>query len=137
MPSQPVAGQQYTLPDLISMCPFETGINPYYETVGPQSSAWIDSYGLLRDRKRAFFILGNSELLSAHTYPYADAESYRTCCDFINLLFALDEISDCLNGEGALRTGRTFLNVFTDEKWDDGTQLAKSIKAYASLDRDS
>jgi hypothetical protein len=76
---------QFSLPDLLPLCPLKGSTNPHYVKAGVESSAWVNSYNLFTDRKRAFFIQGSNELLVSHTYPYADYERFRTCCDFINL----------------------------------------------------
>lgn len=70
---------QFTLPDLLAMCPWKGSTNPHYETAGPESTAWISSHQeVLTDRKRAFFAVGANELLVSHTYPYAGYEQFRT-----------------------------------------------------------
>ncbi len=120
----------FTLPDLLSMCPLKGSTNPHYAIAAPQSSAWIDSYNLFTDRKRAFFIQGGNELLVSHTYPYANFDQFRTCCDFVNLLFVVDEVSDEQVGKDARATGNVYLNAMRDPNWTDGSALAKMTKEY-------
>ncbi|KAH6909048.1 isoprenoid synthase domain-containing protein [Coprinopsis sp. MPI-PUGE-AT-0042] len=115
----------FTLPDLLSACPLEDATNPWYKQAGAESRAWINSYNIFTDRKRAFFIQGSNELLCSHVYCYAGYEQFRTCCDFVNLLFVLDEISDDQNGQDARSTGRVFVEAMKDADWDDGSILAK------------
>ncbi|KDQ53197.1 hypothetical protein JAAARDRAFT_162104 [Jaapia argillacea MUCL 33604] len=122
--------QQFYIPDLLSICPLRGSTNPHYEKARVESSAWISSYNLFSDRKRLFFILGSNELLVSHTYPYAGYEQFRTCCDFVNLLFVVDEVSDDQNGSDARKTGEVFLNAMRDAKWDDGSALAKMTKEF-------
>ncbi|KAH8806499.1 terpenoid synthase [Flagelloscypha sp. PMI_526] len=69
-----------------------------------------------------------NELLVSHCYPFADYESFRTICDFINLLFVVDEISDDQNGEDARATGEVFLKAMQNEGWHDGSSLASMTK---------
>ncbi len=57
------------------------------------------------------FNIYNSELLPALAYPYAGFEELRTCCDFINLLFVFDEISDELAGGEARELGVILLKA--------------------------
>ncbi|TCD63577.1 terpene cyclase [Steccherinum ochraceum] len=73
---------------------------------------------------------GLSELLVSHAYPYADYDQFRTCCDFVNLLFVVDEISDDQTGEDASATGLVYLNAVADADWDDGSVLAKMTKEF-------
>ena len=79
------APKQFYLPDLLPLCPLKDSTNPHYHKAAAESSAWIDSYNIFADRKRAFFIQCSNELLVSHTYPYAGYEQFRTCCDFVNL----------------------------------------------------
>lgn len=120
----------FILPDLIAACPFQTSTSPHYEKAARESSDWINSYNVFTDRKRAYFIQGCNELLVSHTYPYAGYEAFRTCCDFVNLLFVVDEVSDEQDGKDARSTGHVFLNVMRDPEWDDGSTLAKITKEY-------
>nr|BCX55497.1 sesquiterpene synthase [Phanerodontia chrysosporium] len=122
--------QSFVLPDLFAVCPLVGSTNPHYAKAARESSAWIDGYRLFTDRKRAFFIQGSNELLVSHTYPYADYEQFRTCCDFVNLLFVVDEVSDDQDGKGARSTGEVFLNVMCDPAWDDGSALAQMTREF-------
>ena len=118
----------FVLPDLHAVTPFVGSFNPHYASASIESSEWFNSYRVLSDRKRAFFLQGGSELLCAHAYPYADYERFRTTCDFVNLLFTVDEISDDQNEKGAHATGLTFYNAMRDLDFDDGTTLCKMTK---------
>ena len=117
--------QQFALPDLRSMCPLEDATNPHHKSAAAESRAWINSFKVFNDEKRAEFIAGSNELLVSHAYPFAPYERFRVCCDFINTLFVVDEISDEQNGEDALSTGMIYLNVLKDPSWDDGSKLAQ------------
>lgn len=117
--------QQFTLPDLHSMCPLKDATNPHHKSAAAESRAWINSFKVFSDEKRAEFIAGSNELLVSHAYPFASYERFRVCCDFINTLFVVDEISDVQNGVDALTTGMIYLNVLKDPTWDDGSKLAQ------------
>ena len=79
--------QQYILPDLLSLCPFPSGLtNPHYKDAAAKSRAWINSYNIFNDKKRESFAQGNNELLVSFVYPYAGYEQFRTCCDFFNFV---------------------------------------------------
>ena len=118
----------FRLPDLHSVCPLQGSTSPHYEAAARESSAWVNSYNFFVDRKRAEFVQGCNELLVSHTYPYADFDQFRTCCDFVNLLFVVDEVSDEQNGKDARATGQIFLNAMKNSDWDDGSSLAKITK---------
>ena len=107
------------------MCPLKDATNPHHKTAAAESRAWINSFEVFSDEKRAEFIAGSNELLVSHAYPFASYERFRVCCDFINTLFVVDEISDVQNGTDALTTGMIYLNILKDPTWDDGSKLAQ------------
>ncbi|KAL0954655.1 hypothetical protein HGRIS_003606 [Hohenbuehelia grisea] len=121
---------QFVLPDLLSMCPLEGFTNPHYERAAEESRAWINSYNVFTDRKRAFFVQGCNELLVSHTFPYAGYEEFRTCCDLVNLLFVIDEVSDDQSGKDARATGQVFLNALGDPEWNDNSLLSRITKDF-------
>ncbi|EIW57365.1 terpenoid synthase [Trametes versicolor FP-101664 SS1] len=122
----------FVLPDLHAVTPFKGSFNPHYPEAAAESSEWVNSYKVLSDKKRAFFLQGGSELLCAHAYPYAGYQQFRTTCDFVNLLFTVDEISDDQNGKGAYETGLTFYNAMSNPAYDDGTVLCKMTKEFTA-----
>ena len=120
----------FTLPDLPGTCqdPFSPSFNPHYEAIASESKVWIDSLGILSGEKQKYFSNSAFEFLAAHTYPYADREGYRTCCDYLNTTFILDDYSDDEGGEGARRMADSFMNALRDPTWDDGTPFAKMAR---------
>jgi hypothetical protein len=120
----------FTLPDLPGICrdPFSPSFNPHYEAVASESKAWIDSLGILSGEKQRYFSTSAFEFLAAHTYPYADREGYRTCCDYLNTTFILDDYSDDEGGKGARRMADSFMNALRDPTWDDGTPFARMAR---------
>ena len=119
------------LPDLLSICSIRGSTNPHYEAAAAESRAWVKSFNIFRGEKLAFLLNGSSELLVSHTYPYAEYEQFRTACDFVNLLFVVDEVSDDQNGKDARQTGIVYLNVMRDPAWDDGSKLAQMTRECA------
>ena len=106
---------RFILPDLISQCSFTLTSNPHYARCQAESSAWVESFNVfINPRKRLALRLADSELLCAYAYPYADYEALRICCDFVNLLFIIDEISDDQSGSDAKATGDVYLDVLND-----------------------
>ncbi|KAL0574236.1 Sesquiterpene synthase 10 [Marasmius crinis-equi] len=122
--------RQFLLPDLLAICPLKGSINPHYRDAGSESSAWINSYDIFTDRKRAYFVQGCNELLVAHTYPHAGYEEFRTCCDFVNLLFVVDEVSDEQNGKDAAVTGNVFLRAMYDSEYRNSSKIALITKDF-------
>ena len=120
----------FTLPDLPGTCkvPFSPSFNPNYEAVAPESKVWIDSLKILSGEKQVYFSNSAFEFLGAHTYPFADREGFRTCCDYLNTTFILDDYSDDEGGEGARRMADSFMNALRDPTWDDGTPFARMAR---------
>ena len=118
------------LPDLLSICPIKGSTSPHYEAAAAESRAWVNGFNIFHGEKLTFFLTGSNELLVSHTYPYAGYEQFRTACDFVNLLFVVDEVSDDQNGKDARQTGMVYLNVMRDPAWDDGSKLAQMTREY-------
>lgn len=119
----------FTLPDLVAICPFVCQRNPHYPDVSTKSSEWLLSFNVLDDAKRAHFTQVDYGLLTAYVYPTADEEHFKTCCDFINILFALDDISDEMSSPDA---SQMMVNVaakaMKDPQFDDGSPICAMIK---------
>lgn len=49
---------QFVLPDLYSSCPFNGRSNPAHGEAGAESRAWLESYDMFTDRKKAFIVSG-------------------------------------------------------------------------------
>lgn len=118
----------FVLPDLHAICKWKSGFNPNHAEAKAQSSAWVLGFNILEGKKLHFFLEGGSELLCSYVYHYAGLEQLRTACDFVNLLFTIDEISDDQNGVDACKTGDIVLNAFRDPTFDDGSALCKMTK---------
>ncbi|KAG8995769.1 hypothetical protein FRB94_011659 [Tulasnella sp. JGI-2019a] len=85
----------FTLPDLVSTCPFPLRCNPNLEPIASESNKWIDGYDIHpNDGHRKAYEACAFGLLVAHTYPKADGQRFRVLCDFINALFAFDDLMD-------------------------------------------
>lgn len=109
------SSHRLVLPDLISTCPFNSSLNLDYERARGESNAWVDRFGALAGRKGAIFSVYNLELLISLAHPEAGYEELKTCCDWNNLFFVYDEISDQLGGEEVLRLADEFLKALDGE----------------------
>ncbi|VDB85485.1 unnamed protein product [Peniophora sp. CBMAI 1063] len=125
------ATQSFHLPDLISLSTALSGsTSPYYAQAAAESRDWVAKYShIFSNQERAAFAMGCNELLVAHTYPYAPFEQFRTVCDFVNLLFVVDEVSDKQSGVDA-RTGYIYLKAMRDDEWDDGSEISRMTKEF-------
>jgi hypothetical protein len=115
----------FILPDLYAVFPFKGGQNPIFDVVGKEAREWASSYDILSPDRSAGFTSSYGELLASHAYPYAPRDAFRVCADFINILFALDEVSDLQDSDGARETIHIFVRVLrNDPDCDDGSPLA-------------
>ena len=125
--SQPA--DQFVLPDLYAVLPFEGDQNPFFDTVGKQSRDWVNSYDILPHHRRADFT--HCELFASHCYPTAPRNVFRICADLLNVLSTLDEVSDVQDSDGARETIHLFVRALRDGSGcDDGSPLAKMLIEY-------
>ena len=117
------------LPDLITPCPFTQGANSHFERASAESVKWVDGYNIFpkTDSKRAYLIMSNGSLLASYVYPSASYEDFRVCCDFMNLLFALDEISDGHDMAGGYVMVDTFVKALNNKPCD-GSLVSRITK---------
>ena len=114
------------LPDLMSVCPFSWSLNQYYPRGSDESSRWADSYNIFTDAKHAYFAMANGGLLASYAYSSSSYERFRACCDFINVLYVLDELSDDQDEEEAKETENAFIRAL-DGKACDGSPLSRLV----------
>ncbi|KXN91677.1 Linoleate 10R-lipoxygenase COP4 [Leucoagaricus sp. SymC.cos] len=122
--------QQIRIPDLLADVPLKDDTNPHYREAAVESRAWISSFHIFNNRKRADFIQGLNELLCSHVYCFAEYEQFRTTCDFVNALFVVDEISDEQNGKGARDTCLSFVEAMRNPDSDDESVVAKITRDF-------
>jgi hypothetical protein len=90
----------YKLPDFISVCQYPLRRNEHYDPVAVESENWLHAHGVHpNDQHRQAFLSCNFGLLTAYCYSEADRARFRVLCDYINCLFAFDDLTD----EGGLR----------------------------------
>lgn len=97
--------------------------------LGAESSAWVVNFNFFTDKKRAHFKRSYMELLGSYIFPYAEFEEFRTCCDLMNLLTVIDEITDDQDSSGARVTGDIFLRAMAGEACD-GSALSRMSTQY-------
>lgn len=119
----------FKLPDFVSISNLTSSVKKDFKKAGAESLAWFDSFKVLSARKLEMFIKSDADLLVAYTYPYAGDEEYRTCLDFISLLFALDEITDDQNADEARSTMASFLATLDGEACD-GSIISRMTARY-------
>lgn len=106
----------FVLPDLLTLVNFPFAQSPHYKQAGKESAAWIDGFNMFKDRKKVEFIQSCTELLVSYFYPTASYEKFRVCCDFMNIVFLLDEICDEQDGDEARQTADIFVSALKDRE---------------------
>lgn len=127
----------YTIPNLIECC--QAGmtvglVNPHYKTASVESKAWVNSFGLFTPRQRLIFDKTDGGLLAAYAWPTADYEKFRTACDFMNLLWVVDEISDDQSGAEVIHTGEIWVKSMRDPNWHHDSELCRASREYVYHD---
>jgi hypothetical protein len=92
------------LPDLVSHCTFQLRQNPHGKKIGSGSEQWLTRNGNLSQKKQKALHGLKCGLLTAMTYPDCPEYELRVCCDYLNYLFHLDNISDNMSNSGTLST---------------------------------
>ncbi|KAF9465703.1 isoprenoid synthase domain-containing protein [Collybia nuda] len=113
----------FHLPDIHRDWPFPRTDNAHYVEVASESVRWIESYKLFSEESQRSFHAILPGLLGSMAYPNLSRAHLRTACDLMNVLFAVDDISDCLNFEEAKVIADSMLDALRNpEKERDVTE---------------
>nr|BBH51501.1 putative sesquiterpene synthase [Clitopilus sp.] len=88
------SNQHLRIPHTLTAWPWPRTLNPYYQTVKAESSAWLESFKAFDPKAQAGFNSCDFNLLASLAYPLASKEHLRTGCDLMNLFFVIDEYTD-------------------------------------------
>lgn len=83
----------FKLPDLLSYCPFEFTHHDHMLSVCPESVAWMQGYGVLKDPE-AFSRSIYYDFATATCCPDVPIERVRLYCDTVVLAFGFDDLLD-------------------------------------------
>ncbi|KAG1801186.1 terpenoid synthase [Suillus variegatus] len=82
------------IPDLLARWPFPRRLNHHHSKVCAESFSWLASFKAFSPKAQQAFDRCNFSLLGCLAYPIAGEEHVRSSCDFMNLVFVIDEYSD-------------------------------------------
>ncbi|KZT04442.1 terpenoid synthase [Laetiporus sulphureus 93-53] len=102
---------KFYLPDLVGHSTIPVRCNRHHKQANTESTQWLICGGKLTDKKRDAFRGLKAGYLTSMCYPLAGYPQLRVCCDFMNYLFHLDNISDEMNDSGTVGTAAQVLNV--------------------------
>lgn len=105
-----VTNTPFILPDLVPYCTFPLGNNPLHQHIIDECTEWFCKYHNDR-KKRDDFFRTNGTLLACLSFPDAAYPQLRTCSDFLNWLFHLDNLTDDMSDEGTSYIGLDIMNT--------------------------
>ncbi|KAJ7304569.1 isoprenoid synthase domain-containing protein [Mycena albidolilacea] len=83
------------LPDIHERWSFTVAHSRSEATISDESTAWIESLGILSGPRMKAFRAANFGYFTAIVYGhFTDARHHRVACDLVNLLFVFDDLSD-------------------------------------------
>ena len=118
---------EFYLPNFLQICDYSWSLHSDHGQVENESTAWATGYGVFKNKTRARLIQLNTGLLCGYVYPYASHDNLRIACDFVNLLFVLDDMSDEQTCAEAQKTGDVFLQSLGTNECD-GSPLSLMTK---------
>ncbi|KAJ3561920.1 hypothetical protein NP233_g9901 [Leucocoprinus birnbaumii] len=101
----------FHLPDIHHDWPFPRGNNPNYDEVAEESMKWLESFRIFSEDRQKSFRAIMPGLLASMAYPDHSRPHFRSACDLMAVLFAVDEISDRLAPEEARDIAESALNA--------------------------
>ena len=123
------APSKILIPDLVSHCTFPLRNNRHRKQATVECKRWLFRGGNLSQKKRDAFHGLKAGQLTAMCYPNAAFPQLRVCCDFMNWLFHLDNISDDMNDRGTTSTGLDIMNtLWVPERYRPVTRVGKMTK---------
>lgn len=126
--SQPT---KIVIPDLVSHCDYPLRSNRHRKQATVECKRWLFRGGNLSLKKRNAFHGLKAGLLTSWCYPNAAFPQLRVCCDFMNWLFHLDNISDDMNDRGTVRTGVDIMNtLYHPHSYSPMSRVGKMTKDF-------
>lgn len=104
------------IPDLVSHCTFQLRQNPHGKKVGTASEHWLTRNGNLSHKKQKALHGLKCGLLTAMCYPDCPEYELRVCCDYLNYLFHLDNISDSMDNSGTVSTREVVIGTLRNPR---------------------
>jgi len=121
------------IPDLVSHCTIPVRCNRHWKQASVESKRWLFLGDKLSEKKRNAFHGLKAGYLTSMCYPVAGYPQLRVCCDFMNYLFHLDNLSDEMNDSGTLGTAVSVLDVlYHPEKSRPTSRVGKMTKECVS-----
>ncbi|KAG2143016.1 isoprenoid synthase domain-containing protein [Suillus clintonianus] len=104
------APTKFILPDLVSHCDFKLRMNRHHKQATAESKRWLFRGDNLNPKSRKAIHGLKAGQLTSMCYPDAGFPQLRVCCDFMNYLFHLDNLSDDMDRAGTKGIADVVLN---------------------------
>src|ERR1700744_3386967 len=116
MPSAPhnPVPMHFKLPNLHADWPFPRLVNPHCTQVSKDSLDWSESFRLFPPDYQAKFRQIQTGILAALCYPHHSEEHLLLGTDLNNLLVAVDDVSDVLDG---VEAGKLAMRIVHCLRW--------------------
>lgn len=138
------------IPDLVSHCDFSIHCNPKVETAVEESKTWLFEHGQLGEKRKKAFrgLKAGGEMfylqfttrsladprpseLTSMCYPYAEFDRLRVCCDFMNYLFHLDDLSDDMTHLGTRKIADDVMNtLYCPDTHESDSRVSTLTREY-------
>ena len=89
----------FVLPKLQDNWPYAPVLQPNYASIASASEQWLDSFHLFSPKQLEKFHSHESGLLVGMAYAQLSDEHLQTACNHANVIFAVDDMTDLLDGQ--------------------------------------
>jgi hypothetical protein len=152
----PTHPRMFVMPNLVSHCSFDLRVHEELSRAVWECKAWmISGSNVFRNEKTLnalhglkagglFPISPLSCIRSSHSaacleltcacYPTAPLHKLRVCCDFMNWLFHLDDLSDDMDDGSTVTIGNEIMTTYNHpDTYNPKTHVGKLTKRFVSL----
>ena len=131
--SFPNAHAKIILPDVFSHVTFPLRHSRHTKQVTVESKQWLFHGGHLSENSRRAFHGLKAGPLTSMCYANAAYPQLRVCCDFINWLFHLDDVSDEMNDQGTTDMASDIMNtLYHPTSYQPVTRVGVMTREYVS-----
>jgi hypothetical protein len=101
----------FRLPNLHANWPFKRVTNELYSSVSPESFNWFTSFDVFNAEENQKLKEVEAGYLGALAYPFHSRRHFRVASDLMVFLFAMDDISDELDGPATSKLATVVLDA--------------------------
>ncbi|EGO03766.1 hypothetical protein SERLA73DRAFT_175395 [Serpula lacrymans var. lacrymans S7.3] len=130
-PSTSTYPSKIIIPDLVSHCTFPIRISRHHKEASKESKQWLFIGDNSNEKTRRAFHGLKAGKLTSMCYPDAGYPQLLVCCEFMNYLFHLDNLSDDMDNRGTRTVADVVLNsLYHPHTYQAKTRISKMTKDY-------